>query len=303
MTIKEPPGSPWTILSTLQWTTTYFKRFQIDSPRVDAEILLAHCLHCTRLDLYLHYDQPLNEEELYGFRGLIKRRVGQEPVAYIVGHKEFWSLEFEVNPSVLIPRPETEALVEIALENMPSADQNAGKRAAVHRILELGTGSGAVITALAHERPQHQYWASELSLEALAVARKNMARHVNADAVRLLVGSWMDPLSRTQARFDIILSNPPYIPTAAITELDPAIWRYEPRLALDGGTDGMDHLNHLIETAPIHLKPGGLLLVEIGYDQYDAVARQGYRVGAYDPISVRKDYAGLDRIACLRMKA
>lgn len=300
MTTKDLPGPPWTILATLQWTAHYFKKHAVESPRAAAEILLAHGLGCRRLDLYLRYDQPLNPDELARFRTVIKRRASHEPVAYIVGIKEFWSLDFKVDPSVLIPRPETEGLVEAALEHLTSSDRESGETRSEHRILELGTGSGAVIISLAHERPQSMYWATELSVDTLAIARENARRHLMEDAVHFLAGKWFAPLNPAGAHFDLILSNPPYVPSADIAGLAPEVHCFEPRLALDGGPDGLRDVVHLIEKAPGYLKPGGMLMLEIGWDQFGAVAEYGRNTGAYQHISVRKDYAGHDRIACLR---
>lgn len=300
MTTKELPGPPWTILATLQWTADFFKKHSIESPRAAAEILLAHSLGCRRLDLYLRYDQPLNDEELKRFKVLIKRRLGREPIAYIVGEKEFWSLDFKVNRSVLIPRPETEGLVEAALDHLAALEKKTGTGAPACRILELGTGSGAVITSLAHERPRHTYWATELSLPTLELACENARRHLPENAVRFLAGQWFAALNPAKSHFDLILSNPPYIPSNDIANLAPEIYHHEPRLALNGGPDGLRDLDHLIENAPGYLTPGGVLLLEIGWDQYHAVAEHGRRTGAYEHIEVRKDHAGLDRIAVLR---
>lgn len=300
MTTKELPGPPWTILATLQWTADYFKKHSIESPRAAAEILLAHSLGFRRLDLYLRYDQPLNDEELKHFKALIKRRLGHEPIAYIVGEKEFWSLDFKVNRSVLIPRPETEGLVEAALDHLAGWGKKSGSDVPACRILELGTGSGAVITSLAHERPGHTYCATELSLPTLELARENARRHLPENAVHFLAGQWFAALNPAKSRFDLILSNPPYIPTHDIAGLAPEICRHEPEMALDGGPDGLRDLVHLIENAFGFLNPGGVLLLEIGWDQYHAVAAHGRRTGAYEHIEVRKDLAGLDRVAVLR---
>lgn len=303
MKTKDSPGPPWTILTTLKWTSDYFKAHNIESPRVDAELLLAHGLRCRRIDLYLRYDQPLDQDELSGLRELIKRRVDREPVAYIVGQKEFWSLNFFVNPSVLIPRPETEGLVEAALEYLPVADQSNKTPFPMRTILELGTGSGAIITSLASERPQYSFWATDVSPAALEVARCNARQHLPDNEIRFMAGQWFAPLSSIKGRFDLILSNPPYIPADAIGSLEAEIQSYEPHQALDGGPDGLRDIVHLVWRAPDHLKAGGVLLLEIGHNQGAAVARHGQQVGRYDPIEVRKDNAGLDRIVCLHKKS
>jgi release factor glutamine methyltransferase len=288
-------------LSILQWTTRYFERHQIDSPRTDAELLLAHSLNLRRLDLYLRYDQPLSDEELSGFKALIKRRLNREPVAYIVGSKEFWSLDFEVNPSVLIPRPETEGLVEAALDFIPAREDNPDPIAAL-RVLELGTGSGAVIISLAHQRQGHGYIATDMSMEALKIAQTNARRHLSKHAVDFIRGHWFAPLSSNTVSFDLILSNPPYIPNCDIPLLAPEIHRYEPRMALDGGTDGLRDLFSIIKHAPEYLKPGGMMLLEIGHNQFGALHDFAIMLDAYERIEVRKDYAGLDRVVSLRTK-
>ena len=163
------PGRPeWTLIKLIQWATGYFDSHHIDSPRATAEILLAHVIHAKRIDLYLRFDQPLNSDELYRFKALIKRRTNREPVAYIVGHKEFWSMDLEVNRNVLIPRPETECLVERALESL-AAGPNPGRKS----ILELGTGCGAVVLALASENSRHSYVGTDISSDAVRVARRN----------------------------------------------------------------------------------------------------------------------------------
>jgi release factor glutamine methyltransferase len=291
-TIDRSEGPPWTVLGTLQWTAAFFERHQIENPRAAAEILLAHSLNCTRIDLYLHHDQPLHADELTRFRGLIKRRAANEPVAYIVGQKEFWSLDFRVNPAVLIPRPETECLVEAALDYLP-APGNAAKV----DVLELGTGSGAIITALAHERPGNRYWATDRSVEAATLAEINSRRLVGASTITFAVGHWFEFFNPKNARFDMILSNPPYIAHGDIAGLAPEIHAHEPRLALDGGPDGLRDIRILIFSAYEYLKPGGVLILEIGYDQGAAVTETGRSQSAYSRVTIKKDYGGQDRVA------
>ncbi len=290
-------GSPWTVLKALQWTAEYFNRHHIESSRIDAEILLAHALHCQRLDLYLRHDQPLNENERVKFRGLIQRRIRREPVAYIVGAKEFWSLRFRVTPAVLIPRPDTECLVENAIKNIPQG--NAGQECDV---LELGVGSGAVIVALAHERPGARCWASDTSWAAIQVARDNARLNGVAGNIRFFAGRWLDPLRSRSQRFDLVISNPPYIPSGDIGQLPPEIRLFEPTGALDGGEDGLTHLGAIMAEAHGYLKPNGLLLLEIGFDQRDRVQALARQSGAYRPIIFHKDHGGHDRVVMLRKK-
>jgi release factor glutamine methyltransferase len=282
----QTPEPPWTLLKLLKWTTEYFKSRDIEDPRASAEILLAHAFHLGRIDLYLRYDQPMSAEELQRFKPLVKRRVQREPVAYIVGEKEFWSLSFAVSPDVLIPRPETESLVEAALALIPS--DGSGER----RIFEPGTGSGAVIIALAKERPGSLFFASDRSLRALSLARQNAGRHGLVPSIRFFAGDWFDACRRNREGFDLIVSNPPYIPSGVIPGLQPEVSRFEPRISLDGGTDGLRAIRHLIQEAPLHLKPGGGLLLEIGHDQKTPIAEIADRCGSYARIDFFNDFSG-----------
>jgi release factor glutamine methyltransferase len=284
----------WTILKLLQWTTTYFKEHGIESPRIDAELLLASALELERIDLYLRYDQPLNPSELACFRERVKRRVAREPVAYILGVKEFWELEMAVGPEVLIPRPETECLVEAVLDFIKDAD-GPGKRC----FLDLGTGSGAIALALARSWPTAWGVALDRSCRALALADRNRRRHNLQDRVDLVAGDWLSPVSASRARFDVVVSNPPYIPTGQIDGLQPEIVRYEPRAALDGGPDGLACIALIVNTAYTLLVKGGALFLEIGYDQFSAVQRLAAESGAYRDVTCRPDYSGKDRVACL----
>ena len=285
---------PWTILKLLEWTSTYFKKQNIDNPRSTAEVLLAHSLGMRRIDLYLQYDRPMHADELQAFKILIKRRLAREPVAYITGTKEFWSLDFRVDRNVLIPRPETECLVETALKVMAAWGGTAPRK-----VLELGTGSGAVIISLASQQPGHRYFASDISLKALAVAAANRADH-GLTEIRLCAGGWLEAVKRAEPGFDIILSNPPYIRRPDIDGLEPEIRGYEPRRALDGSSDGLACLKRLVATAPDCLSKGGRLLLEIGHDQKVDVAGMAGACGRYDRIAFVKDYSGIDRIADLR---
>ena len=284
-------SQPWTILRTLKWTARYFQEKGIEQPRPAAEILLAHVLHCARIDLYLRYDQPLNQVELSQFRTLIQRRSQREPVAYIVGQREFWSLAFKVTPDVLIPRPETERLVEIILEQY-------GPETRLD-LLDLGVGSGAISVALSTERPGWRIWATDVSPQALAVAQGNARYHGRGDQIRLFAGNWFAPISERGVLFDIIVSNPPYISSVDMLTLEPEVRQYEPVLALDGGQQGTTCLGHLIDAAPAYLKPGGQLFLEIGFDQGPAVTELGQAGDAWDKVAIHKDYGHRDRVARL----
>jgi release factor glutamine methyltransferase len=298
MPTEGPAGTAsWTVLKTLQWTADYFKRNALENPRMDAEILLAHTLQCRRIDLYVHHDQPLSEDELTRFRHLIKRRLNREPVAYIAGAKEFWSLRLQVNPAVLIPRPDTECLVETAMKYIPGQATTPPCR-----ILELGVGSGAVTVALARERPACRYWAMDRSPQAVHIARNNARCHEVDHLVRFFAGQWLDAVAPGRCLFDMILSNPPYIPTSAIAALAPEIRCFEPGEALDGGPDGLREIDRIISQAHDRLKPGGVLLLEIGFDQRKGVEGLAQSCGAYEPPLFLKDYGGHDRVVHLKKR-
>jgi release factor glutamine methyltransferase len=288
------PGPKWTIIKTLEWTADYFRQHGIAQARAVAEILLAHILCCQRIDLYLRHDQPLNEEELARYKQVIRRRTKFEPEAYIVGQKEFWSLPLQVSPDVLIPRPESECLVESVLEKLPADD--------IVNALELGVGSGAISIALAHERPQWRFWASDISHRAIAIAHVNAVRLLPMTAIRLFVGRWFEALNAQAPSFDLIVSNPPYIPTAQLDRLQPEVRTFEPYMALDGGPDGMESLVQIIDAAHTHLKPGGWLILEMGHDQQSRVQECARRYSAYDRVDFRNDYSGYSRVAHIRRK-
>jgi release factor glutamine methyltransferase len=284
-------NSKWTILKLLEWTTSYFKSREVESPRASAEILLAHALHLNRIDLYLRYDQPLCSNELERYKALVQRRARREPVAYILGAKEFWSMELAVTPDVLIPRPETESLVETAL-GVLAGDLHP----APGHILDLGTGCGAIALALASRQPQHLFFASDLSKAATRIAKQNAKRHGLDDRIHFFVGDWMEPLQEKTQLFDLIISNPPYVPSGGIPELQPEIYKYEPLSALDGEEDGLGCLRKIIGAAHRFLKPRGSLVLEIGHDQKAAVQRVIERCGEYDEVVFSKDYSGIDRV-------
>jgi len=287
--------TPWTILKLLQWTISYFNFHKIEGARASAEILLANAMGIKRIDLYLRYDQPLSRQELATFKTLIKRRVKREPVAYIIGNKEFWSLDLDVTKDVLIPRPDTECLVEQALLYVPGKDLNA-----VWNILELGTGSGAIIVSMATQHPQHRYFASDRSEKAVLVAEGNAEKNLLYGAILFFVGDWFCPIKNNISKFDMIVSNPPYIPTHVIAGLEPEIAFYEPRIALDGGKDGLDSLRLIINQAPSFLKPAGYLILEIGYDQKQKISKIVNHCGKYESVHIVKDYGGHDRVAIVK---
>ena len=291
--------APRTILDVLRLTTDYFQSRQIESPRISAELLLAHVLKVNRLDLYLRFDQPLSSEELDGYRELVRRRVRCEPVAYITGAKSFWDLTLAVTPDVLIPRPDTETLVETALNHISRSGHDFDRPP---KIFEPATGSGAVILSLAANAPGGRFFASDASVPAIQVARRNAVRNGLDDQIRFFAADWFSALDHETACFDMIVVNPPYVPAADIAALEPEVRDYEPRAALDGGPDGLDHIRHIIATAGDFLTADGGLLMEIGWDQRPQVAILAEKSGWCDHAEFVRDLAGHDRVAVLRKK-
>jgi len=283
----------WTVLAVLEWTTKKFADRGIDAARLEAQVLLAHALRCSRVQLYTGFDKPLGDAELTAIRELIKRRLAGEPIAYLVGDQEFWSLPFTVDRNVLIPRHDTETLIELVTSSV--ADRSAPLRG-----LDLGTGTGAIAITLARELRASRWIAIDLSPEAAAIARANAARHGVADRVEVRTGDLFDPIA-SDPPFDLIVSNPPYIPTSHITTLSPEV-RAEPRLALDGGADGLDLLRRIATLAPPHLAPGGLLAVEHGFDQAPAVRALLDATSAFTPAETRADLAGHPRATFARRR-
>ena len=283
----------WTILDVLKWTTGYFSANLVDTPRLTAEILLAEVLGIDRIGLYIRFDQPLSEDERDRFRALVKRRTLGEPVAYILGRKDFWKINLAVTPDVLIPRPETEILVEAALEMMP-----AENRRPPARVIDMGTGSGAIVISLAHARPDPLYFASDISPAALRVAAGNAVLNNVADRISFFSANWFQAVSPA-CSFDMILSNPPYVPSGELGSLAPEIFGHEPFTALDGDADGLRDIAALVAESPKYLVPGGVLVMEIGHDQRAAVAQMAENRSEWKGVVFRRDYAGHDRIAIL----
>ena len=282
-----PTASPvWTIRELLEWTEKYFRQKAIEHPRLEAQILLAHVLKCSRTSLYVRFDEVPDETQRAEFKALLRRRVEGCPVAYLVGYKEFFSLRFEVSPAVLIPRPETEHLIVEAIRLLKSLPQP--------RILDLGTGSGCIVVSLLKQLKSATAIATDISPDALEWAGKNATLHGVADRLQLLRGDLFAPLSAEEC-FDAIVSNPPYIDSREIDTLAPEVKNYEPRTALDGGPDGLAIYQRMIPSAWEHLSPGGWLLVEIGATQADAVRRLFEQAG-FQQVRVEHDLAKLPRV-------
>ncbi len=290
-------SSEWNILRLLKWSTTYFQSHDIESARATAEILLSHILNMERIALYVHYDKPLTQKELFEYKKLIKRRVKREPVAYIVGKKEFWSIDLDVSEAVLIPRPDTECLVEKVLALL--AQYPDGKP---QSILEMGTGSGAICIAVASEKPQHVYYALDCSEKALTIAKQNAKKNGLGDTIQLFCSQWFESIKGSHVQFEMIISNPPYIKRNTIKTLQPEVSIYEPSLALDGGDDGLDDIRYIICNATKYLNPQGYLLLEFGYDQKAAIKNIIEATELYESVAFFKDYGGNDRVVQMKKK-
>ncbi len=286
-----PPDPRGSAAARLREAVRTLAAHGIDSPQSTAEILLAFVLGCPRGVLFRNLGRPLSPEEEAAFQGLLSRRLEGEPTAYLTGRRGFWTLDLEVTPAVLIPRPETERLVEAALEVIGRASHGR-----VLRILDLGCGSGAVVIALACEAPGHRYFAGDRSPAAVQVARRNAAGHGCAGRIHFFVADWAQALRPGAAFFDLIVSNPPYIPSGRIATLQPEIARFEPRAALDGGEDGLDAYRAILKGAWGHLAPGGVLLFEIGSDQRIALERLVLAAGIPARVDCLADLAGRDRV-------
>lgn len=283
-----------TLLHLLTITQNYFREKGIESARLDAELLLGHCLGLDRVGLYLEHDRPLQEQEVQVYRELVRRRGAYEPVAYITGRRYFWTLELHIDRGVLIPRPETEVLVERALEFLATLD------VARPRVLDIGTGSGAIALALAAEMPHLDIVALDACAQPVVCARANAERLGFAAQVRVEQGFFPDACTQDAGCYDLIVSNPPYIPSGDIESLAPDIREYEPRPALDGGSDGLEVYRQWIPHCAQLLATGGVLMLEIGHDQGPGVTGLLAASGHVVSIEVVRDYARLDRVVICR---
>jgi release factor glutamine methyltransferase len=269
----------------------------IQVARLEAEVLLADAMAITREQLVLSAEQPVSSEQVRRFKVHLQRRLQREPVAYITGRQEFWSLEFRVTPEVLIPRPETERMIEVVLSLVSELPADKPQR-----LVDLGTGSGIIAVCLAKELPSAQIWAADISTAALAVARENARLNSVADRIGFLAGNLFAALSGRTEGFDVIVSNPPYIRRDEIATLEPEISQWEPRGALDGGADGLDFYRCIAAQAWQFLSPQGAVVVEIGALMSGAVSAIFNLAGFYRDVSVIQDYAGRDRVVIARNK-
>jgi release factor glutamine methyltransferase len=277
----------WNILRVLTWIVERFAKADLRSARLDAEVLLAHALAIERIRLYMDHDKPLAAPELTRVRDSVRRRLAGEPVAYITGAREFWSLPFTVSRAVLVPRPETEILVELALELIRR--RQWGPPSPI--IVDVGTGSGAIAVACGRELPGATIVGVDRDAAALEVARQNAASL--GVELALLEGDLLAPLA-PDLRPDLVVSNPPYVASGDLSRLAPEVRDWEPRQALDGGVDGLEVIRRLVPQAIARLAPGGWLALEVGEGQASAVRALLEAQGLVDPV-VRRDLAGVER--------
>jgi release factor glutamine methyltransferase len=284
----------WTVQRMLQWMTQDFTALGVGTPRLDAELLLCSVLSCDRVRLYMDMPRPLSRDELDGVRALVQRRRKREPVAYILGVREFYRHTFEVGPGVLVPRPETELVVDRALAVLP---RDATEPSCA---LDLCTGSGAIAITLAAERTALHVDATDLSPEALAIAARNVERIGVAARVALHRGDLFEPLP-SERKYAVITANPPYVTDADYSTLAPEITAHEPKLALVAGSDGLDVLRRICAQAPEHLAPSGLLIVELGAGQAPRVTELLAATQRFTDIAAHRDLAGIERVVEARL--
>ncbi len=282
----------WTIQKLLNWVTEYLTGKNIDSPRLSAELLLCSVLGLKRIELYTKFETIVPKQQLDRLHSLVEKAGQHEPVAYLVGKTEFYSLEFDITPDCMIPRPETEMLVERAIEFLRNRN---GKQF----VCDLCTGSGCIAVAVARNYPDCQIIATDISDAALSVAAKNIEKHKLGERIRLLCGDLFDPImpQLDEGKFDLIVSNPPYTTAAEFESLDKNIKAYEPRIALYAGKDGLDMYRRIIEKAATFLKSEATIMLEIGYKQGTTVKQLLKQAGCFSKIAIEKDRCGNDRIA------
>jgi len=288
-----------TALELLDWSTNYLKDHRIENPRLNAELLLARSLNLRREGLYTHLHDELKEREKEALEKLIQRRISGEPLQYILGHQEFWSIDFKVDPRVLIPRPETELLVE---QSLLILSENSLR--GTPSVLEIGTGSGAIAIALAKEAKNIFLVATDISRDALVLAKENAESAGVQHQIKFVNGDLFDPLCPSKERkpFDLILSNPPYIVRHEIGSLAKEVRDYEPTIALDGGEDGLESYRRIVTGAPFYLREGGWLLLEMGQGQSKKVAEQIETSGAFLKPQILPDLSGIERVVKAQKK-
>jgi release factor glutamine methyltransferase len=292
----------WTVLRLLTWTTDYLKSHGSDSPRLDAEVLLAHARHCERIALYTAFDEIVSDDIRAKFREFVKQRASGVPVAYLVGKREFYSLSFRVTPDVLIPRPETEFVVVAALDALKRLTNSEFRiQNSEFLIADVGTGSGCIAIAIAKHAPHCRVTAIDLSPAAFAIAKENAAAHQVADRIDFLQGDLLSPLPR-EPRFTVIASNPPYVSESEYAALSPSVKNHEPRQALVAGPTGAEIIERLIPQSADRLLPGGWLILELSPMIAPRVADLFANDGRFEPPILTKDLSGLTRVIKARRK-
>lgn len=290
-------ATEWDIRGIINITSDYLAGKKVDNPRLTAELLLSHQLNVDRITLYLHFDKPLTKVEVDGYRSLVKRRVEHEPLQYITGKQEFWSLDFKVNPSVLIPRPESEILVEMAIEK--SSGEHGFTESGIN-ILDLGTGSGALAVSLATEIRGAFIWATDISSDAIEIARFNAETHGVLERIKFCQGDMWKPIIDEGVFFDLIISNPPYVSDEEYDALPAEVKDHEPRIALCGYSDGMFYIDKIITDGWRYLNPGGHLLLEMDPRQTTKALRLFDQARVYEEASRRQDYSHRHRVVSAR---
>ena len=305
----------WTIQKLLNWVTEYLTEKGIDSPRLSAELLLSHILRLKRIELYTQFDKAVSKQQLDKLHDLVKRAGQNEPIAYLVGKTEFYSLELNITPDCMIPRPETELLIEHTIEFLRTPPLRVagrtrpGKQPAVSLsnplVCDLCTGSGCVAVAIARNCPDVDIIATDICDAALNMAAQNVEKYQLGDRVKLLCGDLFDAIvpQLDVQKFDLIVCNPPYTKAAEFESLEKNIKAYEPRIALYAGEDGLDVCRRIAEKVDSFLKPGGALMLEIGYSQGQAVRQLLEQTGCFDEIKIEKDSQNNDRIAIAQKRA
>ncbi len=285
---ESTPPRTWTVRDVVAWTTDDLKKRGVESARLDADLIVAQVLRLDRVRVLLAGERELTDDELTRIRALVKRRRSFEPIAYLRGEREFYGHRFLVDARVLVPRPDTETLVEVALERLRGRDLGG-------RVLDLCTGSGCVAVSLKLERKTLTVDAVDLSEGAVAVARDNAQRLGAVWNVRIAVGDLFAPLGRPRALYDLVTANPPYIAASEIPTLPPDVRDHEPRLALDGGDDGLELVRRILAEAPRWIRAGGTLAMEIGAGQADETRALFEKAGFLD-VRAAKDYGGIERV-------
>lgn len=281
----------WTIKKLLNWITEHFTEKGLDSPRLNAELLLSHVLDMKRIELYTQFDKPLSKKQLDELHGLVRRAGQNEPIAYLVGKTEFYSLQLNVAPDCMIPRPETELLVERAIEFLR-------KRTGGQFVCDLCTGCGCIAVAIAKNYPAAHILATDISDAALAVAAQNLEKYELQGRIQLRCGDLFDPImpQLDVSKFDLIVCNPPYVSAAEYEKLDKNIKDYEPKSALFAGEDGLDIYRRIAEKVDQFLKPDAALMLEIGYGQGQAVRELLDQTGVFGEIKIERDFSDNDRV-------